>query len=118
MMPSWMLRGLLRLEKQMGLDKYTTEALLEELKFREEKAKLDKQNRQAWRSEKIAKVMTQEVIDVLAPEHDRTSCSDSSINNGFVGGGNPRCTRCALLVAKHAAWPYDFKLRLFVERDL
>lgn len=52
-----------------------------------------------------------ELIDVLCPEHNRTSCSDENIGNGFSHKsdefGNysttidsvdfPRCGRCALL---------------------
>jgi hypothetical protein len=40
-----------------------------------------------------------ELVDLLCPKHDRTSCSDDNINNGFDAGshGLPRCSRCALL---------------------
>jgi hypothetical protein len=54
---------------------------------------------------------TNELIDILYPEHDRTSCSDDDILNGFsweLDEWNtitdkldkrylPRCRRCALL---------------------
>ena len=52
-----------------------------------------------------------ELIDILCPKHDRTSCNDENIGNGFSHKcdefGNylttidaedfPRCGRCALL---------------------
>lgn len=52
-----------------------------------------------------------ELVDLLYPEHDRTSCSDEDISNGFnwqLDEWNdksekldsrwlPRCKRCALL---------------------
>jgi hypothetical protein len=52
-----------------------------------------------------------ELVDLLYPEHDRTSCSDEDISNGFSweldewndkstrldGRWLPRCKRCALL---------------------
>ncbi len=47
-----------------------------------------------------------EFIDFIKPEHDRTSCSDDNISNGFYFEDEEetvsvkyhyRCTRCALL---------------------
>jgi len=53
-----------------------------------------------------------ELIDILCPEHDRTSCNDENIGNGFSHKFDefsddflttidsedfPRCGRCALL---------------------
>lgn len=38
----------------------------------------------------------------FVPEHNRTSCSDENVQNGYTTagrGGYPRCTRCALLRA-------------------
>lgn len=54
---------------------------------------------------------TKELVDLLYPEHDRTSCSDEDISNGFSWKYDewsvktdelsdkylPRCRRCALL---------------------
>lgn len=45
------------------------------------------------------------LIDIICPEHSRTSCSDDDISNGFYILENsiismqypPRCSRCALL---------------------
>lgn len=49
--------------------------------------------------ENLRSVMTKELIDTLRPKHDRTSCADKNISNGFWSNedDNPRCTRCALL---------------------
>lgn len=40
-----------------------------------------------------------ELLNIIRPEHDRTSCSDENIFNGFhtATGFHPRCRRCALL---------------------
>jgi hypothetical protein len=47
-----------------------------------------------------------EFIDLICPEHSRTSCSDDNIGNGFYLKNDsdtidekyyPRCNRCALL---------------------
>lgn len=44
-----------------------------------------------------------ELINIICPEHSRTSCSDNNLSNGWALelielGYNPyRCTRCALL---------------------
>ena len=49
------------------------------------------------------------------PEHDRTSCSDDNVANGFYSRSDngPRCTRCALLEAEE--WngeDFEFSLEL------
>ena len=39
-----------------------------------------------------------ELVDLLIPEHGRTSCSDANLNNGIeTDDGNFRCSRCMLL---------------------
>ena len=47
-----------------------------------------------------------ELINIICPEHTRTSCSDENLNNGFSFEDDyetisllyhPRCSRCALL---------------------
>lgn len=49
----------------------------------------------------LCQKLTPEFVNSLAPEHCRTSCSDSNLSNGFYsrGNGTPRCQRCALLEA-------------------
>ena len=55
-------------------------------------------------------ILTQDMIDIIAPEHGRTSCDDSNLANacggwsGHYNPGNgtkeviyPRCTRCYLM---------------------
>ena len=55
-------------------------------------------------------ILTKEIIDVLTPEHGRTSCDDDNISNSFGGWTGkynedtgqkviryPRCNRCYLL---------------------
>jgi len=54
-------------------------------------------------------IITQEFIDIVAPEHGRTSCSDTDTGNGYGGQDGfdpktgepniryPRCNRCYLL---------------------
>jgi len=47
-------------------------------------------------------------IDEVAPEHQRTSCTDDSSNGNqfFNEFGSPRCVRCALLHrAREGEWP-------------
>lgn len=47
------------------------------------------------------KMSAREFIDLIMPEHDRSSCSDDNISNGFFtrDGRNwyGRCTRCMYL---------------------
>lgn len=54
-----------------------------------------------------------EFIDLVYPEHDRTSCSDEDINNGFrsrTGASwHGRCTRCMYLeIIKNGTVPEGF----------
>lgn len=39
------------------------------------------------------------LINIIRPEHNRTSCNDDDLNNGFYTArcGQYRCSRCALL---------------------
>lgn len=54
----------------------------------------------------MEKLSTIEFINIICPEHGRTSCSDENISNGFYLDDDEetvsmkyyhRCTRCALL---------------------
>lgn len=39
-----------------------------------------------------------ELINIIAPKHGRTGCSDEDLNNGFYSNdGYTRCGRCTLL---------------------
>lgn len=55
-------------------------------------------------------IITKEWIDIVCPEHSRTSCDDSNLNNSYGGWTGyydretgkreinyPRCARCYLL---------------------
>ena len=47
-------------------------------------------------------------VDLICPNHERTSCEDPTTSNGWGSGvqGGARCTRCALLESlKDGAWP-------------
>jgi len=53
-------------------------------------------------------------INLIRPEHDRTSCSDEDIDNGFysrnVDSWHGRCTRCMYLeIIKEGTVPEGFK---------
>lgn len=55
------------------------------------------------------------VVDVLVPDHDRTSCSDDNLANS-----DGRCTRCMLLDAlahPHGSFIDDHTLGMTVSRD-
>lgn len=39
-----------------------------------------------------------ELIDIIAPAHDRTSCADENLTNHYANDqGHYRCARCVLL---------------------
>lgn len=48
-------------------------------------------------------------INKIAPEHERTSCSDDNLYNAAYGlddrDGHGRCYRCCLLAAQESANP-------------
>lgn len=53
-------------------------------------------------------VSSKEGIDLLAPTHCRTSCSDEGLENSYVNiYGYYRCARCAMLRALRDKWDTD-----------
>jgi len=56
------------------------------------------------------------VVDALAGEHDRTSCSDENPSNGYGTEYRlPRCRRCQLLGAARTGWPTYLTLNVQIE---
>jgi hypothetical protein len=59
-------------------------------------------------------MMALEFINIVRPEHDRTSCNDENLNNGFHSKNGSkswhgRCTRCiALEISQGKEIPSDF----------
>lgn len=52
-----------------------------------------------------------ELINILWPDHDRKSCSDDNISNGFYTHdelGRGRCVRCMLLQLENGEKPENF----------
>ena len=76
-----------------------------EVKRKEREARLQQQAR------RMEKVLTREVVDAFAPEHDRSSCSDETINNSgyLISTSLPRCVRCELLRAAQEGWNEEYK---------
>ncbi|RLI50275.1 hypothetical protein DRO61_04105 [Candidatus Bathyarchaeota archaeon] len=57
--------------------------------------------------------MSEDFINIIQPEHGRTSCSDDNLSNGFYtrDGVNwhGRCTRCMYLeIARNGDIPREF----------
>jgi hypothetical protein len=77
----------------------STAALKAEVARREQEEREAKDARNMERRIRQAAALTPEVIAALAPEHGRTSCSDTNLVNGWGShsSGHPRCLRCALL---------------------
>lgn len=93
-------------------------ATMEELQVELQKRILEqeeaKKNAQEVRALKIQTVKSYEV-DLIAPQHGRTSCDDKNLANGLQSLP-PRCARCALLqVAGGVAWPRNYDLRVVIE---
>jgi hypothetical protein len=48
-------------------------------------------------AEAFKKVLTKELIDVLAPTHGGRTCTDTDRKGAYMDHGQARCTRCFLL---------------------
>lgn len=83
----------------MDVKAISTAELVAELARREREEREAKERRNAERRIRQAAALTPEVIAALAPDHERSSCSDMNIVNGWGShsSGSPRCLRCALL---------------------
>ncbi len=99
----------------MDLKAVDSKALLEELarRGRDEKERRDAFN--ARRRDLQEAALTPEVLKALAPEHERTSCSDEDLINGWGShsSGTARCLRCALLQGPVDGYHFELK----IERD-
>lgn len=60
------------------------------------RAKIER-DKQIAKTNAFFKALTPEIVDLIAPEHGRTSCSDINLANGWSDDRTPRCYRCALL---------------------
>lgn len=96
-----------------------TELLTSELHKRSELLAQSKHLQALERSRAILEALEQPgVVDALTPEHDRTSCTDAGMDNGYsYSGRSPRCRRCALLLARREGWPTHLKIRLDIDLD-
>jgi hypothetical protein len=75
---------------------YTTQELRARLMQRETAERNLALHLRTERWEALKGVLTEQLLNVLLPEHGRTSCSDVNLGNGLSDNG-VRCTRCALL---------------------
>lgn len=83
------------------------EKLQKELSKREdEKKKIAEAKRQARLTrQREFFVEHPEVVDFIAPNHSRSSCSDTNVSNGSPN--HIRCVRCALLDYTKEPWEFD-----------
>lgn len=101
----------------MDIKSFSREELTAELARREREEREARRDRNAARRERRAAALTPEVVAALAPDHERSSCSDLNRVNGWGShsSGCPRCLRCALL---EGTLPEGFHYSLQVEADL
>ena len=86
-----------------------------ELKRRAAEKEKDQYTFALERADAIRKMLAQPgIVDALAPEHDRTSCTDENLNNGHGTETRlPRCRRCQLLKAQQrGSWPLYLTLNV------
>jgi hypothetical protein len=93
-------------------------ALKNQLNIEESRrAQLEEQTQNA-RVAKFFQHLSNEMLDALAPEHGRTSCSDTKLSNGFGSNGlssPPRCNRCALIQGRDGDYPQGLRFQFFFE---
>jgi hypothetical protein len=66
------------------------------------------------RTARFFKNLSNDMLDALEPEHNRVSCSDSNLINGFgstVPETSVRCTRCALIQGRLGQYPNGVRLQ-------
>lgn len=87
------------MDTEKTLKTATIEELRAALAAAEKQARTDKQEMLTKRWSALRDVLTASIIDILAPKHGQTLCSDGDPHNGFGSGDarHPRCLRCELL---------------------
>lgn len=75
----------------------------------------EKERLRVARARVIEELVTEEFVNLFQPEHQRTSCSDKNLDNGYGShsSGGYRCLRCALLQA--VRYGETYRLRLTIE---
>lgn len=83
------------------LQKLSKQVSAEITRRKEEEEAASLRRFQEW----AAKINTKEIVDLIVPEHGRTSCDDNNRRNGIITVDRerpcPRCIRCALLDFVH-----------------
>ena len=68
------------------------------------------------------KMTPKKLIDIIAPKHDRTSCDDKHLNNGFYSNTKfTRCARCTLLqILKDGQLPksHNFEINCYIDEKI
>lgn len=114
------------MEKTRPIEDYPTDDLLKELEKRKLKERQDKIDAFIKMRDLIFTIPFAQalpVLNVLVPEHSRTSCSDEAISNGWEsirnGRNAPRCVRCGLLqmFKGHLPRPFHIELSIFVDPE-
>jgi hypothetical protein len=69
-------------------------------------------------------LVTRELIDNIAPTHERTSCSDTDLSNAFYSKNDyawehyPRCHRCFLLDHVDGSLPKGIVVAVRLELEI
>jgi hypothetical protein len=94
----------------MGLEKFTDAELHEEIRHREELALAKEAILHNFQREWLLKNV--DAMLEIVPEHDRTSCYDEHVINGYATteGGIARCARCALLTVKTDGYNCQYRI--------
>lgn len=101
----------------MDIEDMTDKQLEYELAKRKEARQRAAEQLHAEYSVKLAQHLTMDIINTLAPNHGRTSCSDSNYANGWGSADyGARCTRCALIDSMHGYTEPGFIFEIGIRR--
>lgn len=102
-----------------NLSKFSKAELVAEIQRRNDEEKQRLKEKQLAYSKQVMDVISRQFVDLVAPEHSKSNCSDEDIwsGNGWMTCPNvvPLCARCALLQTLEQDWPPEFKLSVYIE---
>jgi len=98
---------------------FTDAELQTELDRRKVGREQEAEDRKEGYAKRMEAYLTVEAVNLLTPEHCRSSCSDTNLANGYDSVRNgrtaPRCNRCSLLeVIESGHWSRDMTLDVSV----
>jgi len=103
---------------ETDLSKVDTATLEAEVAARKDAAKKEKKRLHRKRMESFTALLTERAyLDILVPEHDRSSCTDEDGEGWDDYKHCVTCRRCILLAAVKYGWDEEFSFTLDIHRN-